>query len=903
MSAIPTTEVGESGTASIKLTINGKEVEVKKGATVLEAALGAGIYIPTLCYNPDLKPYGGCRLCVVEIEGMRGLVSSCTTPATEGMVVQTETPRVNQSRRITMELISANHHGDCLACAKNQDCELLEIARYLGMEQEHIDRLRKGVRLLPVDKSHPMFINDPNKCILCAICVRACHEITCVGAIDIAFRGNSARVTTFGDKQIIESICKSCGECVARCPTGALVPKWEKPPAEEVKTICPYCGVGCSIYLGVQDNKVVSVRGDREGPVNRGSLCVKGRFGIAEFVGHPERLTSPLIKKNGELKEASWDEALEMVAKKLRGYTPDEIGVIASAKCTNEEDYVIQKFARAVLGTNNVDHCARLCHAPTVAGLVQSFGGGAMTNSISEISDAACILAIGTNTTEDHPVIGFEIIRAVNGGGKLIVANPREIDLCRFASLWLQHNPGTDVALLMGMMRVIVDEGLLDSTFIKDRCENFDAFKESLKDFDLDFVERVTKVPRDKIVEAARMFATNSPATILYSMGITQHSHGTDNVLATANLAMLTGNIGKPSTGVNPLRGQNNVQGACDMGALPNVYPGYQAVSDPAIREKFETAWRCGLPPSPGLTLVEMLEAAYQRKIKALYLIGENPVLSDPDSQHVREALSRLDFFVVQDIFPTETVEYAHVVLPGTSFAEKDGTFTNTERRVQRVRKAVEPIGDSKPDWWIICQVAQRLGAKGFDYSHPLDIMEEIRNLTPSYGGISYQRLENGGIQWPCPTDDHLGTPILHTNIFVRGKGRFIPLKYIPPGEMPDEDYPLILTTGRSLYHFHTGTMTRKVAGLNVIEPEGVVEISPTDASQLGIAQGDKVKVSSRRGAIIIKAKVTEALPSGLVFMTFHFAESAANILTNPKLDPVSKIPELKISAVKVEKL
>jgi predicted molibdopterin-dependent oxidoreductase YjgC len=448
-----------------------------------------------------------------------------------------------------------------------------------------------------------------------------------------------------------------------------------------------------------------------------------------------------------------------------------------------------------------------------------------------------------------------------------------------------------------------VDEELFDSTFIKDRCENFDAFRESLKDFDLDFVERVTKVPRDKIVEAARIFATNSPATILYSMGITQHSHGTDNVLATANLAMLTGNIGKPSAGVNPLRGQNNVQGACDMGALPNVYPGYQAVVDSAIREKFETAWECGLPTSPGLTLVEMLEAAYRKEIKALYLVGENPALSDPDAQHVWEALARLDFFVVQDIFLSETARFAHVVLPAASFAEKDGTFTNTERRVQRVRKVVEPIGDSKLDWWIICQVAQRLGAKGFDYSHSFDIMEEIRNLTPSYGGISYQRLEDGGLQWPCPSDDHPGTPILHTNIFVRGKGRLIPLKYVPPGEMPDENYPLILTTGRSLYHFHTGTMTRKVAGLNIIEPEGVVEISPKDASQLGIAQGAKVKISSRRGEVITKAKVTEALPAGVVFMTFHFAESAANILTNPKLDPVSKIPELKVAAVKVEKI
>ena len=460
----------------------------------------------------------------------------------------------------------------------------------------------------------------------------------------------------------------------------------------------------------------------------------------------------------------------------------------------------------------------------------------------------------------------------------------------------------------------------LTQSFIEQRCQDFDLFRDSLSNFDLDFVEQVTGVPSKKIVEAARLYATNKPATIIfYAMGITQHSHGTDNVLATANLAMLTGNVGKPCTGVDPLRGQNNVQGACDMGALPNVYPGYQAVSDPAIREKFETAWGCSLPPSlkekfgiawscslpssPGLTLVEMFEAAHRKEIKALYLVGENPALSDPDLQHVWEALSRLEFFVVQDIFLSETAKFAHVVLPATSFAEKDGTFTNTERRVQRVRKAIEPIGDSKPDWWIICQVAQRLGAKGFDYSHPSDIMEEIRRLTPSYGGISCERLENGGLQWPCPFDDHPGTPILHTNTFVRGKGRFIPLKYTPPGEMADADYPLILTTGRSLYHYHTGTMTRKVTGLNIIEPEGVVEINPEDASRLGIALGDRVRVSSRRGEVITKAKITEAVPPGVVFMTFHFSESAANIVTNPKLDPVSKIPEFKVAAVKVEKL
>jgi formate dehydrogenase alpha subunit len=714
-------------------------------------------------------------------------------------------------------------------------------------------------------------------------------------------------IAPLGGQTLREVGCEFCGACVDSCPTGALTDLATRgiaKPDRVVTTICPYCGVGCQLKLEVKDEKIIASKPDPDGPANHGQACVKGRFGIAEFVHHPERLSIPLIRKNGELKEASWNEALELVAKELKRYTPQEVAVIASAKCTNEENYVMQKFARAVLGTNNIDHCARLCHAPSVAGLVQSFGSGAMTNSIDEAEGAACVFAIGTNTTVSHPVIGLGIKKAVQNGARVIVANPMKVDLCRFADLWLRLRPGTDVALLMGMMRAIVDERLFDSVFVRDRCENFDALKESLKDFDLDFVEQVTGVPSKEITEAARIYATSKPATILfYTMGITQHSHGTDNVLATANLAMLTGNVGKPSTGVNPLRGQNNVQGACDMGSLPNVYPGYQAVSNSAIREKFETAWGCSLPLSPGLTLVEMLDAAYRKEIKALYLIGENPALSDPDLQHVWEALARLEFLVVQDIFLSETARFAHVVLPAASFAEKDGTFTNTERRVQRVRKAIEPIGESKPDWWIVCQVAQRLEAKGFDYNHPSDMMEEIRKLTPSYGGISYQRLENDGLQWPCPTDDHPGTPILHTNAFVRGKGRFMPLKYVPPGESPDEDYPLILTTGRSLYHFHTGTMTRKVAGLNTIEPEAAVEINPHDASQLGIVQGDKVNISSRRGEVIAKAKVTELLQPGVVFMTFHFAESAANILTNPKLDPVSKIPELKVAAVKVKKL
>ncbi|MEE8414492.1 MAG: formate dehydrogenase subunit alpha, partial [Dehalococcoidales bacterium] len=521
---------------------------------------------------------------------------------------------------------------------------------------------------------------------------------------------------------------------------------------------------------------------------------------------------------------------------------------------------------------------------------------------IHDIGDAACILAIGTNTTATHPVIGLELKRATSNGGKLIVVNPREIGLVQFADIWLQLKPGTDVALLMGMMKVIVDKGLADSGFIEERCENFDAFKESLKNFDLDSVEKITGVPGEKIAEAARLFANNSPATILYAMGITQHVHGTDNVLAITNLAMLTGNVGRLSTGVNSLRGQNNVQGASDLGSLPDVYTGYQSVADQAVREKFEKAWGVSLNSSPGLTLTEIFGAAGNGRIKAMYLIGENPVLSDPDANHIKEALEKLEFLVVQDVFLSETAELADVVLPAASFAEKDGTFTNTERRVQRVRKAIEPVGDSRPDWEITCQIARKMGAKGFDFENPSQIMDEIASLTPSYGGISYSRLEEGGLQWPCPAQDHPGTPILHTETFTRGKGRFMPLEYQPSAELADDKYPLTLTTERSLYHYHTGTMTRKVAGLNQMLGQELVEINPVDASSLGIVDGDMVKVTSRRGQVTAKAKVTDISPAGVISMDFHFGESPVNILTNPAVDPVAKTPELKVCAVRVEK-
>ncbi len=539
-----------------------------------------------------------------------------------------------------------------------------------------------------------------------------------------------------------------------------------------------------------------------------------------------------------------------------------------------------------------------------MAGLATTFGSGSMTNSLDDIMDAGCILAIGTNTTETHPIIGMNIRKAVHAKGtKLIVANPLEIDLVHDAALWLQQRPGTDVVLLMTMMKVIVDEGLMDADFIEARCENYDFFKDSLKNYSLEIAEEITGVPAGKITEAARMYAGNSPASILYTMGITQHTHGTDNVMALANLAMLTGNIGKPGTGVNPLRGQNNVQGACDLGALPNVYTGYQSVADERIREKFEDAWGVALSSTPGKTLTEIIPAAHDGQIKAMYLMGENPFLSDPDSNHVREALRKLEFFVVQDIFLTETAQMADVVLPATSFAEKDGTFTNTERRVQRVRKAIDPVGNSRPDWWITCQIAKSMGARCFDFDSPAAIMEEINQLTPSYGGITYERLETESLQWPCPTEEHPGTAILHTELFSRGKGHFVPLEYRPPVELPDDEYPLTLTTNRSLFQYHTGTMTRKVKGLNVFKGEELVKMNPADAAELGIEDGDVVEVTSRRGRVTARANVTDTAQKGVVSMTFHFVETPTNELTNPALDPVAKIPEFKVAAVRVVKM
>jgi len=887
----------------INLTIDGIEVAAAQGTTVLEAAREKGIYIPSLCHHPDLEPVGICRVCMVEVEG-RGLVISCKTPVEQGMRVSTDSPQIDSVRRTAVELLVTKHHDDCVGCAADGDCALQNVASYSGVTRERLAKLRGPTRSVPMDTSNPFYDRDMDKCILCGICVRTCEELVGVSAIDFAFRGYDTTIAAPGDKPVFSSRCVSCGECVVRCPVGALIHKNREKPSREVETICPYCGVGCGITLGVRGNRIVSAEGTRSCVTNKGVLCVKGRYGH-DFVGHTDRLKMPLVRKNGKLVETSWEEALSTAAERLAKHRGDAFASLASAKCTNEDNYVFQKFTRTVMGTNSVDHCARLCHAPSVAGLAQTFGSGAMTNSMEEVADAACILAIGTNTTSAHPVLATRIWAAVQKGAELIVANPKEIELCRWATLHLRNNPGSDVVLMMGMARVIVDEGLHDEAFITERCEGFEEFVKSLGNYDLDFVEKTTGVPGEQIVSAARLYATRKPASILYAMGVTQHTHGTDNVLATSNLALLTGNAGKASTGVNPLRGQNNVQGACDLAALPNVFPGYQKVTDDDKRKKFEERWGCSLSPTVGLTHIEIFHSILDGRVKALYSMGENPILSEADANHVREAIEALDVFIAQDIFLTETAELADVVFPAASFAEKEGTFTNTERRVQRVRKAVDAPGEAKDDWWITCELAKKMGASGFDFTAPEQIMEEIRSVTPQYAGISYERIEKNGLQWPCTGPDHEGTRFLYGEKFStpNGKAQFKPLEYKTSAENPDEKYPLLLTTDRSLYHFHTSTMTGRVKGLVAAHPEERLMIHPTDAEKMGIADEEEVEITSRRGNTRVKARVTEICPVGVVSLTFHFAATPTNELTHAALDPVAKIPETKVCAVRIEKL
>jgi len=675
---------------------------------------------------------------------------------------------------------------------------------------------------------------------------------------------------------------------------------------EFIPAICPYCGAGCGLLLEVMDGVVAGTRPRFGHPISQGKLCIKG-WNAHEFVHHEDRLKKPLIKEKGSFKEISWTEAIKFIAERLGEIRdkngPDSIALLSSAKCTNEENYLLQKFARVVLGTNNIDHCARLCHASTVAGLARAFGSGAMTNSIADIAEANSIFNIGYDTMSQHPLVARRIMIAKEKGAKIILADPRKIQISRFADLHLRHKPGSDVALINGMMKYILDHELEDREFISQRTEDFEQLRDALQDISLKEAEKITGVPEEDIGKAATLYAKAKASSIIYAMGITQHTTGTDNVLSCANLAMLTGNIGRPGTGVNPLRGQNNVQGACDMGALPNVFPGYQAVTDEELRKKIAGIWGVDkLPSEVGLTVTEMINSALEGKIKAMYIMGENPMVSDPDLNHVEEGLKSLNLLIVQDIFPTETARLADVILPGASYAEKEGTFTGTDRRVQLSRKAIEPLGESKPDWQIICELAREMKAEDFSFSSPEEIFEEIRRVAPQYAGISYARLNQPeGLQWPCPEESHQGTPILHSKQFTRGKGRFHPIVYREPAETPDDEFPFILTTGRVMSQFHTRSMTGRSPTLDSEFPEGFLEINPDDATKLGINDGDLVEVSSRRGKIQTKARVTDKVKPGIVYAPFHFAERAANRLTNSAIDPIAKIPELKVCAVAIK--
>jgi formate dehydrogenase major subunit len=886
----------------LEITVNGKKIELEKSDTILNVAKSLGIDIPTFCNDDRLIPHAACRICVVEVVGARNLPTACSTFVTNGMEIFTHTEKVVKARRKILDLILANHPLDCLTCTKAGNCNLQNYCFEYDIKES---TFKSEPKPKGIETENKFYDYDSEKCILCGKCERVCNLLQVSNVINYKDRGFFTDICRFSE---YEDSCVSCGNCISVCPVGALTPKtnekfrsWD---IKTVKTTCPYCGVGCQMYLQVKGDTVVGVEPAYEKP-NSGLLCVKGKFGY-NFINHPDRLKTPLIKKSGKFVEATWSEAFEVIIENIKktkkDFGADFFAGLASARCTNEENYLFQKMFRAVIGTNNVDHCARLCHASTVAGLATTLGSGAMTNSIEEILDTNVIFITGSNTTESHPVIGAKVKQAKLRGAKIIVAEPRKIEMADYADIFLQIKPGTNVALFNGMMNIILSEGLQDTEYIKSRTENFEDLEKIIKEYTPEKVSKICGISVEDLINATRLYANADKATILYSMGVTQHTTGTEGVMSISNLALLCGNIGKESTGVNPLRGQNNVQGACDMGALPNVYPGYQQVVDEKFKAKFESAWNCKLDNKIGYTLSDIINQAEKGNIKFLYIMGENPMISDPDLNHVHEALETVDFLVVQDIFLTETAELADVVLPAVTFAEKEGTFTNTERKVQRVRKAINTVGDAKTDSEILIELMNKLGYET-KYDSASDIMDEISKLTPQYGGISYERIDSEGLHWPCPTKEHAGTKCLHKEVFTRGKGLFKPAEYKESAELTDNEYDLLLTTGRILYHYHTRTMTGKVAGLNAISSTSYIEVNPKTANRLNVVDGEKVTVTSRRGKIESKIKITDVIKENVVFMPFHFADGATNYLTNNALDPIAKIPELKVCAVKIEKI
>ena len=909
----------------VSFSLDGKTVEAQPGETIWQAAARHGTDIPHLCYRDSdgYRADGNCRACMVEIEGERVLAASCIRTPTEDMVVHSENHRARTARKMVMELLVADQPSR--DTAHDPDSELWRYA-----ETQDVDAARFPAKASPApDSSHPAIAVNMDACIQCNLCVRACREVQVNDVIGLAGRGADAHIVfDFGD-DMGASTCVGCGECVQACPTGALMPKTllddsqalAITPDRQVDSVCPYCGVGCQLTFSVKDDKIVSVSG-RQGPANAGRLCVKGRYGF-DYIANPERLTSPLIRREDvpksasmpfdpanpltHFREASWEEALDMAAGRLARvrdeHGPSAMAGFGSAKGTNEEAYLVQKLVRTGFGTNNVDHCTRLCHASSVAALLENIGSGAVTASFAECRNAEAIIVIGANPTVNHPVAATFIKNAAQRGARLYILDPRGQHLDRYATESLRFSPGSDVAMLNAMINVIITEELYDADYVAKQTEGFEDLKARTAHTTPEAMAPICGVDADTLRRVARGYATAGSAMIFWGMGISQHTHGTDNSRCLISLALLTGNVGRAGTGLHPLRGQNNVQGASDAGLIPMFFPDYKPVTDAETRAKYEDFWGTTLDPERGLTVVEITDAAYDGDIKAMYIMGENPAMSDPDQEHARTALANLDILVVQDIFMTETAAFADVILPASAFPEKDGTVTNTDRRVQMGRAAVPMPGQAQQDWWIIQELANRMGLN-WTYSHPRDVFAEMRMVMPSLTGISWQRLDDeGAVTYPCADENSAGREVIFGDGFPTesGRGRMTPAEVLPPDETPDAEYPIVLTTGRLLEHWHTGSMTRRSSVLDALEPEPEVHMAPETLQGLQVEPGTLVRVVTRRGEIELAARIDPKLPSGLIFVPFCFYEAPANYLTNPALDPYGKIPELKFSAARIE--
>ncbi len=903
---------------TVRLTIDGFEVAVPKGTSLMRAAVEAGIQVPKLCATDSLEPFGSCRLCLVEIDGRKGYPASCTTPAEAGMKVRTQSPKLQELRKGVMELYISDHPLDCLTCSANGDCELQTQAGVVGLRN-----VRYGVGEqagahhcdLPKDESNPYFTFDSSKCIVCNRCVRACEETQGTFALTISGRGFEARVSPGQDQAFMASECVSCGACVQACPTATLQEKTVielGQPEHSVITTCAYCGVGCGFKAEMKGTQVVRMTPWKDGKANEGHSCVKGRFAWG-YATHADRITKPMIRASIDdpWQEVSWEAALSHAASEFRRiqakHGKDAIGGITSSRCTNEETYLVQKLVRAAFGNNNVDTCARVCHSPTGYGLGQTLGTSAGTQTFASVEKADVIMVIGANPTDGHPVFASRMKKRLREGAKLIVVDPRRIDIVRSPHIEAQHHlqlrPGTNVAVITAMAHVVVTEGLVAERFVAERCDakSFAEWREFVArpENSPEALQEASGVPAGELRAAARLYATGGNAAIYYGLGVTEHSQGSTMVMGIANLAMATGNVGREGVGVNPLRGQNNVQGSCDMGSFPHELPGYRHVSDSTVRASFEAAWGVEINPEPGLRIPNMFDAAIAGSFKGLYCQGEDIVQSDPNTQHVSAAMRAMECVVVQDIFLNETAKYAHVFLPGSSFLEKDGTFTNAERRISRVRKVMPPLA-GYADWEVTLQLAEALGY-AMHYRSPEDIMAEIAALTPSFSGVSYEKIERlGSVQWPCnDSTAEAGTATMHVDRFVRGKGRFFITQYLPTEEKVTRRFPLLLTTGRILSQYNVGAQTRRTEN-NRWHSEDRLEVHPHDAEERGIRDDDWVSIKSRAGETVLRATVTERMQPGVVYTTFHFPESGANVVTTENSDWATNFPEYKVTAVQV---